>query len=135
MSAEVRLLQEEQSVLVRSEGAVSIADFQAVRAHVAEVLRERRWRRVLFDGREVERPVTLIEAYGLTASLSGAFPSGTRIAVLVSNETEIDLKFLEESARETYGLSFKTFHVYADALKWLLSLKTVRQNISRPFVF
>jgi len=78
MSAEVRLLQEEQSVLVRSEGAVSIADFQAVRAHVAEVLRERRWRRVLFDGREVERPVTLIEAYGLTASLSGAFPSGTR---------------------------------------------------------
>jgi len=125
MSAEVRLLQEEQSVLVRSEGAVSIADFQAVRAHVAEVLRERRWRRVLFDGREVERPVTLIEA----------FPSGTRIAVLVSNETEIDLKFLEESARETYGLSFKTFHVYADALKWLLSLKTVRQNISRPFVF
>jgi len=135
MSSEVRLLQAEQSVVVVSEGAVSIADFHAARAHVAEVLGERQWRRVLFDCREVERPVTLIEAYGLTASLSGAFPSGTRIAVVISDETEIDLQFLEESARRTYGLSFKTFHVYADALKWLSSPKGAKEGIPRVFVF
>ena len=112
MPYEITSLETERCVSVTHIGETSIKDFQTARNEAAERLKTKGWHKIIFDSRENEHPPTLIEAYGLTASLSCVFLPEIKIAVLISRDLELDIKFLEDSAQNAYSLSFKVFYDY-----------------------
>jgi len=133
MSYSIDVLEEEQCVVVVHTGETPISDFIKARNKAAKRLKEKGWSKIIFDSRAVEHTPTLIEAYGLTAGFTSVFSSETHIAVLINPDRDLDVNFLEDSAKQTYGLSFKIFNEYKAALQWLVRSEEVRPRARFDF--
>lgn len=113
----------EDGLLVAAlNGDVNEEEYLAARRQLAIKLEEATLNKVLFDLRNCELKISVIQIYSIAASHNLVIPRGTKYAVVYSAKTvaEKDAQFGEDVATNR-GASLQVFTDYQLALSWLKS--------------
>jgi len=119
MSFSTKEIMEEEYVLLRHEGTLTIDELYAGRIEARDLLEKNRWKRLLVDLSQASIGVRLIELFNFTVSHSATFAGYLVIAVVGSHENSQDTTFAEAVAHNR-GLRMKVFHDFDQARAWLM---------------
>jgi hypothetical protein len=110
---------EEEYVLLRHEGTLTIDELYAGRIEARDLLEKNRWKRLLVDLSQASIGIRLLDLFSFTVSHGETFPRHLVIAVVGNQESKKDTEFAETVARNR-GLRMKVFHDCDQARAWLM---------------
>jgi hypothetical protein len=117
MPFETRKIEEDEFVLSRFDGLLTLAELEAGRRQIKEVLQQCRWEKVLVDLRGVQPAVSTLELLEFNKAHATELPH-TQIAVLIDHGLGGDGKFSENVA-VSRGVNYRIFFDEDSAKKWL----------------
>jgi hypothetical protein len=112
-------IMEDEYVLLRHEGPLTIDELYAGRIEARDLLEKNGWKRLLVDLSRASIGVRLIELFTFTVSHTATFPEYLVIAVVGSQENYQDAVFAE-TVSSNLGLRMKVFHNFDRAKAWLM---------------
>jgi hypothetical protein len=117
MPFETRKIEEDKYVLCRFDGLLTLAELEAGRRQIKDVLQKCRWEKVLVDLRGAQPAVSTLELLQFNKAHATEVPH-TQIAVLIDQEVRRDGEFSENVAVST-GVNYRLFLDEDSAKKWL----------------
>jgi len=116
----INILEDYGIVEIVSTGEWSLAEMEKERQHIARILKQKGFSKVLVDDRAVTAMPPFEEIYQFGAGFWGAdLPPNIKVARIVKREMMANSKFLENVAVNR-GTNVKTFEDMDTARQWLI---------------
>jgi hypothetical protein len=110
----------DQYVLAEHSGYVTVAELKEGRSKAIELLRKRKWRKVLFDTTGMQNDLSTLDIFCLTVSHREAFHPQVKLGLLLSQTAERKAggRFIENVAVNR-SINLRVFFNCKQAKAWL----------------